>query len=985
MIIRNRFLRQPLAAAIAAAVALPLTLTGQAFAQQAADEAEAAKLDRVQVTGSRIRRAQVEGQSPVMTITREQIERTGLTSIADVLQELTTGGSALNSRLNSSGNFGFPPDGSGVGAGAATVDLRHLGSNRVLVLVDGLRWVNESSASGVSSAVDLNTIPIAMIDRVEILEDGASSIYGTDAIGGVVNIITRRDFEGATASVQYGQFDEGDGETLDAQVSFGGQSDRLSYFFSASFTDQRKIGSGDRSISSFPVPGTGLTRGSSGTPRGRFIFVDPNTDEVFDGTLRNPVTGLPVYDPNDPFGAGTDFIPFGNNERFNFSPFNLLLTPNERLSLFTNFDYRLTDRVSLWGRVLYNQRESTNRAAPEPIFLGPGAGTGSLADGVSIDVTNPFNPFGFSLDADSNFILLGRRPVEAGPRIFRQDVDTTYLAGGARGDFDLGTRNFFWDINLVRTENDARQTTRGSFNIARIAQALGPVDQCTGATNGCVPLDLFSGAGGITQEMLDFISFFGVDISKQEMTSISGNITGDLFELPAGAVGFAAGYEYRDLSGRFQPDSVIVAGESNGVPALPTSGSYDVNELYGELVIPLLSDLPGFKQLDFTAALRYSDFDTFGSEVTNKFGLRWAVTDELLLRGSYAEGFRAPGIGELFGSASRFDAVLSDLCTDFNNSGVSQTIINNCVALGVPADGSFSQVNPQISVTTGGNIDLDPESSDSYMLGAVYSPRWTDRVNWASRLDFGVTWYRHEIDAAIQAIDAQTQLNACIRTLGNAFCDGISRSSVGAINGFNNRLTNIGGIETDGFDFNIDYASPATGFGQFELSWNTTFVNEYDELLLDSNDPSQLAARDLVGLEENDSAIPEWQSNLLLNWRMGAWSANWTMRYIDGVTEVCSDFLDGSPNSLTNLGLCSSPNFDDNGLSKNSIGSTTYHNVQLGWTTELDGFGLDLTAGVRNLFDRDPPTCLSCSLNGFDVTTHELPGQFWYLRAGLRF
>lgn len=974
---------RPLTAAIA--MLLPLAFGAAASAQQSAATTEAADLERVQVTGTRIRRAQVEGQSPIMTISREQIERTGLTSIADVLQELTTGGSALNTRLNSSGNFGFPPDGSGVGAGAATVDLRHLGSNRVLVLVDGLRWVNESSASGVSSAVDLNTIPIAMIDRIEVLEDGASSIYGTDAIGGVVNIITRTDFQGASASVQYGEYDEGDGETVDAQVSFGGRADRLSYFFSASYTEQKSISSSDRLISSFPVPGTGLTRGSSGTPRGRFIFTDPNTGDTIDATLRNPVTGLPIYDPNDPFGSGTDFIPFSNDERFNFSPFNLLLTPSERLSVFTNFDYRLTDRVSLWGRVLYNERESTNRAAPEPIFLGPGAGTGSLADGVSIDVTNPFNPLGFTLDAGDNFILLGRRPLEAGPRIFHQDVDTIYLAGGARGEFNLGDRPYYWDINFVDTETEAQQTTRGSFNIARIAQALGPLDQCAGAANGCVPLDLFSGAGGITDEMLGFIGFFGVDTSKQNMTSISGNITGDLFDLPAGPVGFAGGYEYRDLSGRFQPDSVIVAGESNGVPALPTSGSYDVDELYGEVVIPLLSEVPGFQQLDFTAALRYSDFSTFGSETTTKFGLRWAVTDDLLLRGSFAEGFRAPGIGELFGSASRFDAVLNDLCTDFNNSGVSQDIINNCIALGVPADGSFSQVNPQISVTTGGNRDLNPEKSDSYMLGGVYSPSWVDGLSWASRLDFGVTWYRHEIDSAIQAIDAQTQLNACIRTLNEAFCDGISRASVGAINGFNNRLTNIGGIETDGFDFNFGYASPATGFGQFDVTWNTTYVNEFKELLLNPADPSRLTARDLVGLEENDSAIPEWQSNLLLNWKMGAWSANWTIRYIDGVTEVCSDFLDGTPNSLTNLGLCSNPNLDDNGLSTNSIGSTTYHNVQFGWSNQFDNFGLDLTAGVRNLFDRDPPTCFSCSLNGFDVTTYELPGQFWYLRAGLRF
>ncbi len=383
--------------------------------------------------------------------------------------------------------------------------------------------------------------------------------------------------------------------------------------------------------------------------------------------------------------------------------------------------------------------------------------------------------------------------------------------------------------------------------------------------------------------------------------------------------------------------------------------------------------------------MRWSDFSTFGSETTAKLGIRWQVTEDLLLRGSFAEGFRAPGIGELFGSASRFDAVLNDLCTDFNNSGVSQAIIDNCIALGVPADGSFVQVNPQISVTTGGIRDLRPETSDSYMAGGVYSPGWVDGLSWANRLDFSVTWCRHEIDDAIQALDAQTQLNACVRTLNDAFCDGISRAGVGAINGFNNRLTNIGGIETDGFDFGLDYASPATGFGQFGVDWNTTFVNDFDELLLDPSDPSRLAARGLVGLEENDSAIPEWQSNMRINWNLGPRSANWTIRYIDNVTEGCSDFLDVTPNSLTNPGLCSNPDFDDNRLSRNRLGTTFYHNVQVGWTSTLEGYGLDLTAGVRNLFDRDPPICLSCSLNGFDVTTHEIPGQFWYLRADLRF
>lgn len=958
-----------------------------AFAGPAgAQQEESEELERLEITGSRIRGA-AQGTAPVMTIERDEILQTGLSSVADVLQEMTTGGSALNTKLNSSGNFGFPPTGEGIGAGAATVDLRHLGANRVLVLVDGLRWVNETSASGVSSVVDLNTIPVAMIERIEVLEDGASSIYGSDAIAGVVNVITRKDAEGAFASAQYGEYDEGDGETWNAEFSVGGRIDRLSYFFSASAMEQKAIESGDRDMTRFPVPGTGVTRGSSGTPQGRFIFLHPSAPEGL-----CPET---VCDVTTPPGTSQDFIDFpggfqqfGGDDRFNFSPFNFLLTPNERQSFFAQFEYELTDRVSLWGRGLHTERDSTNRAAPEPIFLGPEAGTGGIADGVSIHETNPYNPFGFTLDPNDNFLLLGRRPLEGGPRIFEQNVTTRYLAGGVRGDFDVGERQYFWDVNVVDTRNKASETTHGSYNIARIAQALGPLDECEGAANGCVPLNLFGGVdlgqlsshyepvpGTITQEMLDFITFVGVNVSEQEMTQISGNLSGDIVELPAGMMSFAAGYEYRDHSGFFEPDSVIVAGESNGVPALPTSGGFDVSEFYGELRLPLLAELPGVYQLDLTGALRYSDYETFGGESTGKLGLRWAVTEDFLIRGTFAEGLRAPSIGELFGSASRFDAVLDDPCSNFPASG-DPTVIANCQALGVPEN--FEQVNPQISITTGGNEELDPETSESYTFGFVYNPLWVDRLSWAERLRVAMTFYRHEIEGAIRAFDAQTQLDECVRTLDDEFCAGIGRAATGAINRYDNQLINIGGIDTEGFDINLGYTGPDTAAGRFDVTWNSTFVNEYEESL-----PGGLI-RDLRGVEANDSGIPKWQSNLIVNWRFNDWGVNWTARYLSALRESCSDFLDGTALSFTSLGLCSHPAADDED-SVNRLGSTVYHNAQVTWQPQINRFGLTLTGGVRNVFDRDPPTCLSCSLNGFDVTLYELPGRFWYVRAGVDF
>lgn len=977
------------------ALALMLTPFAATHAQQGGDEEEAVELEAIQTTGSRIRRVYTEGSSPVYTLTREDLERTGETNIADILQQLTTGGSALNTRLNSSGNFGFPPSGAGVGAGAAAVNLRHLGAQRTLVLVNGLRWINESSASGVSSIVDLNTIPLAIVERIEILEDGASAVYGTDAIGGVVNIILRDEMNGGEALAYFGQFDEGDGESIRAEATIGGTFDKLSIIVNASYNNDRRISAGDREISSFPVPGTGVTRGSSGTPNTRFIFnppeanavcplIDSNDDGVPDTPFCNITTPNGSSFPN---GANfpDDFIGFTNENRFNFSPFNLLATPNERTSVYTQLNYQVSNNVNLYFRGMFNERTSTNQAAPEPIFLGPGAGTGNpLADDITISASNPFNPFGIDLISGVNFELLGRRPIEAGPRIFKQDVDTRYLATGATGSFSVGDRAFFWDVNLVDAESEAVQTTQGSFNIRRIAEGLGPVDRCLNDIPGCVPLDLFNGPGTLTQEMIDFIEFPGVDTSEQDLEIVSANISGGLFELPAGEVGIAVGFEHRELSGSFQPDSVIVAGESNGVPALPTSGGFNVEEIYGELDIPVLSDIPGIHRLDLNGAIRLSDFSTAGTSTTVKAGFRWEVTEDLLFRGSYAEGIRAPGIGELFGSASRFDAILDDPCSNFQNSGVSQQVIDNCLALGVPS--TFVQANQQISVTTGGNDALRPETSDSWSTGLVYSPSWVEGFDAIARLDFGVTWYRHELDDAIQAVDAQTQLNACLNDINSGFCDGITRSVTGAINGFQNRLQNIGGINTSGFDFSINYSSPDYSFGRVFMTWNTTFVDNFSELLINPDDPNDPLIRRLVGVEENDSAIPEWQSNMVLGWNRGDWQSSFNLRYTDSVTESCSDFLDGTANSLTNLGLCSNPDFDNNGNSTNTLESRIYVDFQLGYSFDLTKkYKLSLTGGVENLFDKDPPLCFSCSLNGFDVTTHELPGQFWYFRGVLRF
>ncbi|MCM2355167.1 MAG: TonB-dependent receptor [Arenimonas sp.] len=963
--------RQTLATAIQ--LSLLISVPGLAAAQDTPPTDEATTLDQVTVTGSRIKKADLEAQVPVQTLSRADIERTGLTSIADVLQEITGAGSALNTKFNSSGNFGFPPDGSGVGAGSATVDLRHLGSKRVLVLVDGVRWVNEASASGVSSSTDLNTIPLAIVERIEVLEDGASSLYGSDAIAGVVNIITRRNFEGVQVTSNYGVYEKGDGETYGADVAWGGGTDRASWFLGASYVKQEPIFSRDREHAGVPVPGTGLTFGSSATPFGRFVFTDPNTGVTYNLTPNAGATD-PTYDPTQTGCTRTDdFHCFTTADRFNFSQFNMLLTPSERTGVFGQFRFDFSDNVSMYAKALFNRRESVNQAAPEPIFLGPAGATGNpYADGVVISATNPYNPFGFDLDSASNLALVGRRPIEGGPRVFEQEVDTWYVGTGLEGRFGVGERTWFWDVNLAASENKADQTNFGSYNIRNINLALGDLATCQ-ATAGCVPLNIFGGPGTITPEMLGWISPVVRDRSENRLQLFTANLSGDLFDMWAGPLAFATGFEYRKYEGEYTPDPInyvtmpdgTVENHYNGVPSLPTSGEYDVNEMYVELAVPLLRDSVFGKSLDLSLAGRYSDYSTFGGEFTPKYGLRWQPVDELLFRTTYAEGFRAPSIGELFGSASRFDATLDDPCQIGLDGSPPSGSAANCAALGVPA--GSQQVNSQISVTTGGNPDLDPERSRSFSIGMVWTPSLLEDTAISRRVDIETTFYRHTITGAVQAIDAQTQLDLCVETLDPVYCDGITRAATGDINGFNNRLQNLGVIKTDGWDVDVFWTFPETSFGTFRLTWQNTFVGRYEAFGADGS----LQPR-RPGVEVNDSAIPEWTSTTTLDWKHGNWNASWTARHISELEEECGD--------AASFPVCSNP-----GEGTNTLDATTFHDVQVGY--KFDWLkGLQVSAGVNNVFGEEPPICLSCSLNGYDASTYDVPGGgFYYLRADLRF
>jgi iron complex outermembrane receptor protein len=903
------------------------------------------------ITGSRIRRDPLAQDSPITFVDQQDIARTGLNSINDVLQRLPSAAGGLNGKFNNSGNFGNPPDGGGVGAGAAEIDLRYLGSKRTLVLVDGLRYVNATSASGVPGSVDLNAIPESMIERVEVLQDSASPIYGSDAIAGVVNIITKKSQRGFVASAQLGKYlDQGDGFSQNYQLSWGNGDGPTKIVIGANFVKQNPISSADRAISLFPNPySTSCTEGgcSSGTPNGRFILLFPGPDGQ-DLTLINSLAPGEIPTLADYRNFAAD-----GSDRFNFAPYNFILTPLKRWGGFVHASQEIGPDMNLSGKLVYNKRESKNQAAPLPLFIGPDSGNNNLLDFISISGLNPYNPFGdlnsgFNLDGTpsatpANYAFIGRRVVEGGPRRYDQTVDTWYGTATLDGKFQWLAGDWYWDINGIFGHNKADQTVLGNVNAANVALALGDPANCTGS---CVPLNVFGGAGTITQQMLDYISFTQHDSSKQKLWGVSANATGSLAQLPGGSLGLAVGVEHRHLSGSFSPDPTVAAGLGSDIPAQPSGGSYNVNEAYAELNAPILANRPMAELLELDGAVRFSDYSTSGSKTTFKAGVNWKPIADLRLRGSWAQGFRAPTIGELFGTLTRFDQELVDPCSASQNP--SGQILTNCQAQGVP--NGYEQANPQLPVLTSGNENLKPETSKSWNFGIVLSPTEIPRFS------VELNYYNIKIKDAIFA-SAGELLSRCVSTNDPIACSAVKRSATGQITSISGVLGNVNGINTSGVDLNIAYRTAKADWGSLGFTLNNTFLKNYDVIVPAAGGTSKISRE---GTEQGspDQAFPKHKAIGIVDWDGGQFGLSLTGRYISSVRESQA--------------------------ANNKLDSRFYTDIQGRWMPTFTPT-LEFAVGVNNLFDKDPPGCISCGLNNMDPGTYDVPGRYYYARIGVKY
>ena len=935
---------------------------------QAAADQSTAQLGKIEVTGSRIKRTEVEQAQPVTVVTSQMIKQSGLATVGQIIQKLTSTGAALNTLDNFGGNFTF------TGGGQSGVDLRNLGSQRVLVLVNGKRWV-----TGLDGSVDLNTIPTSVIDHIEVLQDGASAIYGSDAISGVVNIITLKDYNGRGASAYQGMYNgdgHWDGRTNAYDFTMGSSNDHSGLLFNAAYTNQDGILSKNRNISKEPIIGEGNASGSSAIPNGRFFVLPPASSPWF--AYCGPSCDLTIVDNPTPLPNGklpmTDFRPFvsggPNSDRFNYAPFNYVLTPEERYSTYVQGYTDLADNITFKADMMYSHRDSRQQAAPEPLFFA------SSSINIDIPANQRYNPFGFDLNTDTNLGLLGRRMVENGIRTYHEKEDTYRISGGLDGFFNMLGGEWDWDASYAFSKDSEIDVNGGHFDVSHLRLALGDPAICA-AVSGCVPLNLFGGQGAITKRMLDYIAYTAQNQFENNQRVYNADITNNsLMQLPGGSLGLALGVQDLEHDGFFLPDSVAQNGYDSfnpGRPVAPTSGRTDEKSLYAEVDIPFLGNLPAVKLMDLDIAGRHTKYNTYGTNNTYRWGYKWEVDNNLLIRATWSQGFRAPSIQDLYSGNTNLSAQIQDPC-----SGPVAGRPKTCT--GVPA--SYVQPNAQINTLEGGNPNLKPETSISRTVGFVWSPDLLPGFN------LNADYYNIQVNNTIQPISGQAILDGCYFGGNAEYCSHIVRSpTFGTITTLNDQITNVGNTITSGIDIGVTYAFPSTSSGDYKLSFDDSHIRSYR--LVTPNPTGAPTTEELAGTQRGGTVfpfgVPHDKARLSLDWSSGNWTAQYGLRYISALWEPCIDATKPAP---IGDGSCSTPGpinpaGTDYKYAMNHEGATTYHDVQVGYN--MDSWQTTFTFGIRNIWAKQPPISAVQQLNSFDPTLYDVPGRFVYLRAAVKF
>lgn len=845
------------------------------------------------LTGSRIRRTSYNRSAPVDVLASPDIELSGAQTLGELLKFVpAVVGNSTSTAITNGGD------------GTATVTLRGLPASNTLILINGRRVANDGLAG---ESVDLNSIPPAAVERVEILKDGASAIYGSDAIAGVVNVIMKQDFNGFLAETYYGEAEAGDLTTTTHTLQYGNAFNRGSFFISGSTYQQDPIFSRDRGVSRSADTRFlgGTDQRSSATPDSRIVLPD----------------GQNLIATDNGYRATT------NEDLFDYQRYTTAVVPLERTSVYSNISFDITEQITALVEGTYLETEANSTLAPTPVF------TAFEQQPLVIAADNIYNPFGVDI-ADAR-----RRLLEFPERTQHNRSEVNRISGSVEGLF----ADWNWDIGYGWSRNKASEVTHNLVNADRLRRGLGSAANCQGADiDGCIPINLLGPVGSITPQQVDYIRADGEVSGYSELSSVSLNFSNSVLSLPSGRGDVAFGLEHREEATRKQPDQLLATTRTIGATNFePTKGRRQITELYAETALPLWINASGQSSLQLDAAVRYSNYSDFGNSTNPKLGLRLQLGPGVLLRTSYAEGFRAPSLNELYEGASENQAFIDDPCRRQQNVGA----LPGCQQQADPSRNQFL-------VVKGGNPELKPETADTISAGLVWTPQPVEG------LKLSLDLFQIEQEDVVSS-SAQFIVNRNARF--GEFSDNVTRDAMGNLVLVTANNINVGRRRVQGADMAVTYQFPLRGWGQFYLSGAGTYLNEY-LLRTDANAPEL----DLVGsfrdeASEGQGGIPQWKWLLGMRWIKERWRGSYDIHYISGMEEL----------------------LPDSGQTRN-IASWTVHDLQLSYTFKLLD-GLRWSLGVDNAFGQEAPLAASAFNDNIDGRSHELRGRYWYTKLSQRF
>ena len=932
-----------------------------ALAQEQDQQAESDTMEEVIVTGSRVRRVDAESASPIITIDQAAIEKTGVQSAGDLLQRLpTVSGAATNPAVNNGGGFG-----------EANVELRGLDAKRTLVLLNGRRL----GLVGASDATDINLIPVNLIERVDVLKEGAGAIYGSDAIAGVVNFITRKDVEGAELTASYGETAESDGATTSVNLLWGTSGDNFRFSINGNFSKAEEVSADNRDFSRFAMyfySGSVFPGGSSRVPTGRFYTPagTPGLPANLTGCASaTRVAGSPGTN------LATDYrcyVPA--SDAYNYQPFNLIMTPQERGSIFANYEYDVNEAVQLYAEVLYSRTTSGFMIAPLPFD--------SVADDVVISAQSYYNPFGYSFGgADGNNPQLTVRMEALGNRQSDTTSDSKVAKLGLRGPLFGSEWNYDFLVGYSRLDQTA--SVSGYLYQPGLAGAFGPsflngdgVVQCGTAAapvalGQCTPVNIFNLADPAQVTALKTISS-GYDTDRAYTSKqASFAVDGKMFSMPAGDALVSIQADYTELQGDFNVDFLITA-----TPPLylncylaqetctgPNSGGYDVKEISAEVFLPLVKDVTAIQALNLTIGSRFSDYSLFDTTTNSTIKLEYRPVEDILLSGTFAEVFRAPTILDLYASPTNNSSTFADPCVGLTTARIAENPNLAVACVGVIPDTDFSQPNGQVTGLLTSNPDLDPETGDVTTFGITWQPGFLNN-NFSIRVDY----WQYTIDGVITQLDTNYSMDQCVATGDPQYCGLITRfdattANPGQISVFLQPTRNLGRLETDGVDIGARYSLRDTAAGSFNFNIDWTHINSY------TNEPPNAPVQEVAGTYDRQFGnYAENRASATLGWAMGKFDAQIGARFIDDIVLLLPSGGAVAPEDNPPL----------------PVDSFVYLDLYFGYTIN-DNIKVSLSG--TNLSDEQPPMLYQNNVTNAntDVNTYDTLGRRYGISATYKF